>query len=241
MRFARSTPSTGWLAVLALAVLASLSLSVVVDAGLSVWRGSSAQRAIGVLPDRLLRPSVPGVVTIPTRPTHPHQPRTGPAVAVVVPAPPVVARVTTVEPRPRPLRRVPSHPVRPPVQPPSQPTLPPPPVPPLPVPAPLPPLPTPPSLPTGEHGKAALKLAKKQAKVTAKLAEEQAKAAAKAAHEQAEATKKLAEEQAKAAKELAKTQDAKSPTVPKAPKPAKGKDDADHDRETWSSVPTERD
>jgi len=61
MPLVRRGPARGWYAVLALAVLASLSVSVVVGAGLSAWRGSPAQRAIAVLPDRALRPA-PAVV-----------------------------------------------------------------------------------------------------------------------------------------------------------------------------------
>jgi hypothetical protein len=79
--------------VLALAVLASLSVSVVVDAGLSVWRGSSAQRAVGVLPERVLLPRAPAVVTVPPRHQHPAGPVTTPTTAV----PPVTASQPSAE------------------------------------------------------------------------------------------------------------------------------------------------
>ena len=69
MPLVRRGPARAWWAVLALAILASLSVSVVVDAGLSAWRGTPAQRAIAVLPDRALRPA-PAVVTV--APRHPH-------------------------------------------------------------------------------------------------------------------------------------------------------------------------
>ena len=67
MHIRRSLPSTGWYAVLALAFVAALGAATVVGAGLSLWRGSAAQRAVGLPSDPLLRPGS-GVVTVPVRP-----------------------------------------------------------------------------------------------------------------------------------------------------------------------------
>ena len=64
MRVRRSVPSTGWYAVLALAVIATLGAATVVGAGLSLWRGTAAQRSIGIAQEPLLRPGS-GVVTVP--------------------------------------------------------------------------------------------------------------------------------------------------------------------------------
>jgi hypothetical protein len=196
VRLARSRPAKGWLAILALAALASLSVSVVVDAGLSVWRGSSAQRAIGVLPDRILRPG-PGVVRIPTRPAHRHAKPLPPAPAITAHAPPVAARPVTQ-------RAVPQEPTRP-VRHPQRPTEPRPPVQ-------VPPVRVPPVVPAIHSPEPAAHPAVVRPPKPVKAdvdeaAEKAAKAAANLAKEQAKAANKLAEERAKAAAKLAKEQD----------------------------------
>ena len=68
MHIRKSLPSTGWYAVLALAVVAALGAATVVGAGLSLWRGTSAQRAVAVPSQPLLRPGS-GVITVPVHPT----------------------------------------------------------------------------------------------------------------------------------------------------------------------------
>lgn len=189
MRLARSKAWKGALAILALVVLASLGVGVVVGAGLSVWRGSSAQRAVGVLPDRAL-PVGPRVVTVPHRPAHPapKMPRLTPPPAAPAPAP-------------VPVHRVKPHRARVATKPASVP------VPAAPAPAPRPVNPA--GHPVAGHpaGPALAHWRELVLKVGGKLLDEHAKTAATFVREEAHAAKKLAKEQAKATKEQSKQRD----------------------------------
>lgn len=89
MRSRRSVPSTGWYAVLALAIVAALGSGTVVGAGLSLWRGTAAQRAVSVPVQPLLHPGA-GVVTVPAQTAHPR------ARAPKAPAPHVAPLTTRV-------------------------------------------------------------------------------------------------------------------------------------------------
>ena len=84
--------ATGWYAVLALAFVAALSAALVVGAGLSLWRGSAAQRAVSVPVIQPLPPGT-GVVTVPApHSAPPRQPH------VVAPAAPPVTQPTVTHP-----------------------------------------------------------------------------------------------------------------------------------------------